>query len=93
MRVRREKADHGPQVGQRVSGASMAVGQQLRALFVGDKGFSRHGQVAWRCAETRVASETPETPNRKAAFVPPRKDAEALLQKSTLARKLKVGMT
>lgn len=90
MRVRREQAHNGPQVDLRVSSASMAIGQQLRALLVGDKWFSRHGQGAWRCAGTRVASEAP---NRKAAFVSLRKDAEALLQKSTHARSLKVGMT
>jgi hypothetical protein len=67
----------------------MAVGQQLRTLLVGDDGFSRHGQSAWRCAETRVASEAR---NREAALVRPRKGTESLLQKNTLARKLKVGM-
>jgi hypothetical protein len=89
VRVRREQAHHRPQVGLRVGGAGMAIGQQLRTLFVCDERFSQHGQCAWRCAETRVASEAP---NRKADFVLPRKVAESLLQKNTLARRLKVGM-
>jgi hypothetical protein len=76
-------------LGLRLSGAGMAVGQQLRTLFVGDEGFSRHGQSAWYWAETRVASEAG---NREAAFVSARKGAEPLLQKNTLARRLKVGM-
>jgi hypothetical protein len=68
----------------------MTVGQQQRSLLVGDEWFSRHGQSEWRNVKTRVASKAR---NRKAAFLPVRKGAEPLLQESTLARRLKVGMT